>query len=170
MILTYRYRVKDATTAKHLGAHARAVNCVWNFCGETQEAARRYERPWPSAFDLIKLTTGSSVLLGLHSDTVQAICKQFVVNRDVTARRPRWRGERRLGWIPFASARAITLVGDSVIYVNRRYRIWCSRHISGKSKPAASQKTRVDAGTSASVSRLPKSGPAEPGKLASISA
>jgi putative transposase len=134
MILTYRYRVKDATTAKHLGAHARAVNCVWNFCGETQEAARRYERPWPSAFDLIKLTTGTSVLLGLHSDTVQAVCKQFVVNRDVTARRPRWRGGKRLGWIPFASARAITLVGDSVIYVNRRYRLWCSRQISGRIK------------------------------------
>jgi putative transposase len=134
VILTYRYRVKDATTAKHLGAHARSVNCVWNFCGETQEAARRYERPWPSAFDLIKLTTGSSALLGLHSDTVQAVCKQFVVNRDATARRPRWRGKKRLGWIPFASARAIALVGDSVIYFKRHYRLWCSRHISGKIK------------------------------------
>ena len=27
---------------KHLAALARAVNCVWNFCGETQEAARRF--------------------------------------------------------------------------------------------------------------------------------
>jgi putative transposase len=79
VILTYRYRIKDATTAKRLRAHARAVNYVWNYCGEIQEAARRLEKPWPRAFDLIKLTTGSSALLGLHSDTVQAVCKQFVV-------------------------------------------------------------------------------------------
>ena len=68
VILTYRYRIKDATTAKRLRAHARAVNYVWNYCGEIQEAARRQEKRWPSAFDLIKLTTGSSALLGLHSD------------------------------------------------------------------------------------------------------
>jgi putative transposase len=134
VFLTYRYRVKDATTAKYLCAHARAVNYVWNFCGETQEAARRYERPWPSAFDLNKLTAGSSVLLGLHSHTVQAVCKQFVVNRDAAARRPRWRGKRSLGWIPFASARAITLVDDTATYVKRRYRLWYSRPISGRIK------------------------------------
>jgi putative transposase len=134
VILTYRYRVKDATTAKRLGAHAQAVNCVWNFCGETQEMARRSERPWPSAFDFIRLTTGSSVLLGLHSDTVQAVCKQFVVNRDAAGRRPRWRGKKSLGWIPFASGRAITLAGDSVAYVKRRYRLWHSRPINGKIK------------------------------------
>ena len=134
VILTYRYRVKDATTAKHLGVHARSVNCVWNFCGETQEKARRCERPWPSAFDLIRLTTGSSTLLGLHSDTVQAVCKRFVVNRDAAARRPRWRGKKSLGWIPFASGRAITLAGDSVTYVKHQYRLWHSRPINGKVK------------------------------------
>ena len=39
MILTFRYRIKDATTAKRLRAHARAVNYVWNYCGEIEEAA-----------------------------------------------------------------------------------------------------------------------------------
>jgi putative transposase len=134
MILTYRYRVKDATTAKRLGAHARAVNYVWNFCGETQEMARRSERPWPSAFAFIRLTTGTSALLGLHSDTVQAVCKQFVINRDAAARRPRWRGKKSLGWIPFASGRAITFAGDTVTYVRRRYRLWRSRPIDGRIK------------------------------------
>ena len=103
VILTYRYRIKDATTAKRLRAHARAVNYVWNYCGEIQEAARRQEKRWPSAFDLIKLTTGSSALLGLHSDTVQAVCKQFVANRNAARRRPHWRGKKSLGWIPFAA-------------------------------------------------------------------
>jgi putative transposase len=134
VILTYRYRIKDATTAKRLRAHARAVNYVWNYCGEIQETARRHEKPWPSAFDLIKLTTGSSALLGLHSDTVQAVCKQFVANRNAARRRPHWRGKKSLGWIPFAAARAVKLDGDAVIYLKRRYRLWRSRPVDGKIK------------------------------------
>ena len=134
VILTYRYRIKDATTAKRLCAHAWAVNYVWNYCGEVQEAARRQEKRWPSAFDLVKLTTGSSALLGLHSDTVQAVCKQFVANRNSARRRPRWRGKKSLGWIPFAAARAVKLDGDAVIYLKRRYRLWRSRPVDGKIK------------------------------------
>jgi putative transposase len=134
VILTYRYRIKDATSAKHLRIHAQAVNRVWNFCGATEEAARRYERPRPGAFDLIKLTTGSSVLLGLHSDTVQAVCKRYVVNRDAAGMRPRWRGKKNLGWIPFAAARAIRVTGDSVTYATRRYRLWHTRGFSGRVK------------------------------------
>jgi putative transposase len=60
VILTYRYRIKDATTAKRLRAHARAANYVWNYCGEVQEAARRQQKRWPSAFDLIKLTSAAA--------------------------------------------------------------------------------------------------------------
>jgi putative transposase len=134
VILTYRYRIKDATTAKRLCTHARAVNYVWNYCGEIQETARRQEKPWPSAFDLIKLTTGSSALLGLHSGTVQAVCKQFVANRNAARRRPHWRGKKTLGWIPFADARAIKLDGDAVTYLKRRYRLWRSRPADGKIK------------------------------------
>src|ERR1700730_8900232 len=82
VILTNRYRIKDATTAKRLRAHARAANYVWNYCGEIQEAARRQEKRWPSAFDLIKLTARSSAQLDLHSDTIQGVCKQFAVSRN----------------------------------------------------------------------------------------
>jgi putative transposase len=134
MILTYRYRIKDATSGKHLAALARAVNTVWNFCGDTQEACRRQEKPWPSAFDLIKLTTGSSALLGLHSDTVQAVCKQFVTNRDTAKHRPRWRGRKSLGWIPFAAARAVKIDGNTIVHLKRRYRFWNSRPVDGKIK------------------------------------
>jgi putative transposase len=134
VVLTYRYRIKDETTAKRLRAHARAVNYVWNYCCEIQEAARRQEKRWPSAFDLMKLTTGSSALLGLHSKTVHAVCKQFVANRNAARRRPHWRGKKSLGWIPFAAARAVKLDGDAVIYLKRRYRIWRSRPVDGKIK------------------------------------
>ena len=134
VVLTYRYRIKDETTAKRLRAHARAVNYVWNYCCEIQEAARRQEKRWPSAFDLMRLTTGSSELLGLHSKTVQAVCKQFVANRNAARRRPHWRGKKSLGWIPFAAARTVKLDGDAVIYLKRRYRIWRSRPVDGKIK------------------------------------
>jgi Putative transposase DNA-binding domain len=50
MVLTYRYRIKDATSGRQLERQSREVNRVW--------------------------TLGSK-LLGLHSDTVQAVCKQF---------------------------------------------------------------------------------------------
>jgi IS605 OrfB family transposase len=134
MILTYRYRIKDATSGKHLAALAREVNRVWNYCGEVQEASRRHNKPWPTAFDLIKLTSGSSAVLGLHSDTVQAVCKQFVTNRDKVKHRPRWRGKRSLGWVPFAAARAIKIEGAGVVHLKRRYRFWNSRTIDGKIK------------------------------------
>jgi IS605 OrfB family transposase len=134
MILTYRYRIKDANTAKRLHAHAAAVNEVWNYCGETQEAARRQEKRWPSAFDLIKLTTGSGAVLGLHSDSVQAVCRQFVASRNAARRRPHWRGRKSLGWVPFAAARAVQFEGDAVIYLKRRYRLWRSRPVEGKVK------------------------------------
>jgi putative transposase len=132
MVLTYRYRIKDATTGRHLEQQARAVNRVWNYCGEIQEAARRHNKRWPSGFDLIKLTLGSSKLLGLHSDTVQAVCKQFAISRDAHRKRPRWRGKKSLGWIPFQASRAIRWDGDAVIFLKRRYRLWLSRPLDGE--------------------------------------
>ena len=132
MILTYRYRIKDATVGKRLDELSWSVNRVWNYCGDIHEASRRHNKPWPSAFDMIKLTTGSGALLGLHSDTVQATCKQFVSSRDLHRKRPRWRGKKSLGWIPFAAARAIKIDGDAVIHLKHRYRFWNSRPVDGE--------------------------------------
>ena len=132
MVLTYRYRIKDATSGRHLRRQAREVSRVWNYCGEIQNAARRHNKRWPSGFDLINLTSGSSKLLGLHSDTVQAICKQFALSRDVSCKRPRWRGRKSLGWIPFQAPRAIRLQDDTVSFLGRRYRLWLSRPVEGK--------------------------------------
>lgn len=131
MILTYRYRIKDATTGKHLDALSRSVNRVWNYCGEIHEASRRHNKRWPSGFDMVKLTTGSGALLGLHSDTVQAVARQFVSSRNLHRKRPHWRGKNSLGWVPFAAARAIKMDRDAVIHLKRRYRFWDSRPIDG---------------------------------------
>ena len=132
MVLTYRYRIKDATSGQHLRRQALEVNRVWNYCGEVQSAARRHNRRWPSGFDLINLTSGSSKLLGLHSDTVQAVCKQFAISRDACGKRPRWRGRKSLGWVPFQAPRAIRLQGNMVVFLRRRYHLWLSRPIDGR--------------------------------------
>jgi len=132
MVLTYRYRIKDATSGRHLQRQSRAVSRIWNYCGDIHNAARRHNKRWPSGFDLINLTSGSSKLLGLHSDTVQAVCKQFAISRDACGKRPRWRGRKSLGWVPFQAPRAIRLQGDTVVFLGRRYRLWLSRPIDGR--------------------------------------
>src|SRR5215470_18774725 len=99
MMLTYKYRVKDATSGKYLNRHARAVNYVWNYCCEIQREAQRRWRAgmqscWPTAFDLIKLCTGTAADLGLHSDTVQTVPAVHCVAR-CQARMPSVPGQFR---------------------------------------------------------------------------
>lgn len=141
-ILTFKFRVKDATNGKYLARHAIACNQVWNFCVATQREAE-YRRKsgrnirWPTAFSLIKLCTGSAGELGLHSDTVQTICRQFVASRDTHRRCPRFRAsfgaKRSLGWVPFIP-RAVKIDGDAAVYLKRRFRFWKSRDIDGTFK------------------------------------
>ena len=104
-------------------------------CGEVQEHARRWSKRWPSAFDLIQLTRASREL-GLHSDTIAAVCLQFARSRDAFRRRPRWRkssgSKRSLGWVPFNAPRAIKLAGNAIIYLKQRYRLWLHRPVEGR--------------------------------------
>jgi len=139
-ILTFKFRVKDATTGKHLGRLAVATNQAWNFCVATQREAERRRSAgmnvrWPTAFDLIKLCTGSAADLGLHSDTVSAVCRQFAKSRDQHRKRPRFRAsfgsKRALGWVPFIP-RAVRIDGDAAIYLKYRYRFWMHRDIEGE--------------------------------------
>jgi transposase len=141
-ILTFKFRVKDATAGKHLARHAISSNQVWNFCVATQREAEKRRKAglpvrWPTAFDLIKLCTGSSADLGLHSDTVQTICRQFATSRDLHRRCPRFRAsfgaKRALGWIPFIP-RAVRIDGDAAVYLKRRFRFWKHRDIEGEFK------------------------------------
>jgi putative transposase len=50
MLLVYRYRIKSLTGL--LSRQARACNFVWNFCNDTQRQALKWNKPWPSGFDL----------------------------------------------------------------------------------------------------------------------
>jgi hypothetical protein len=108
---------------------------VWNYCGDVQDQARRWGRRWPTGFDLIQLTRASRQL-GLHSDSIAAVCLQFARSRNQFKRRPRWRksaGKKRsLGWVPFNAPRAVQLAGAVAIFQRRRYRLWRHRPLQGR--------------------------------------
>jgi putative transposase len=101
-MLTFRYRIKDATSAKHLVRMAWAVNTVWNYCNEVSQYARKRDHRWLTAFDLINLCAGASTELGISSETIGEVCREYVTRRrQFKARRLRWRSRKRsLGWIP----------------------------------------------------------------------
>ena len=82
---------------------------------------------WPTQYDLQKLTGGTSRDLGLHAQTIQGVCEQFVQSRDLHRRCPQFRrsgGPRRsLGWVPFQKqSRQIT--PGSVTYLGNTYRFF----------------------------------------------
>lgn len=142
-LLTFKYRVKSQERA--LNRFAIACNQVWNFCVATQREAERRRKGgmncrWPSAFDLINLTPGSGADLGIHSDTVQTICRQFAKSRDQHRRCPRFRAsfgsKRALGWVPFVSRAA--KVGDGkATYLKRNFHFWNSRPLEGQFRAGA---------------------------------
>ena len=134
-IITYKFRIKDATTAKRLNRMAGAVNFVWNYCNETSVKAVKYDRKWLSAYDLHKLTAECSSELGLHSHTIQKICTEYATRRlQFRKLRLNWRSKKRsLGWIPFKS-NGIKIKGDKLVYCKQTFRFWKSREIDGKVK------------------------------------
>lgn len=134
-MLTFRYRIKDATSGNHLQRMAWAVNYVWNFCNEISLLAWRREKRFLSAFELINLTAGAGHELGLHTDTVSEICQEYV-RRKRTAKKIKlkWRSRKRsLCWIPF-KGRCVRLGTADVTYKGRHLRFWESRPLQGTLK------------------------------------
>jgi putative transposase len=131
-LLTYKYRIKDSVTRKHLLRMAGAVNYVWNYCQEVSLLAWRREKLSLSAYDLHTLTAGTSKDLRLSSSTIQQICTEYVTRkRQFTKRKLKWRSRKRsLGWIPFKRAN-IQLDGAVVTYCGHRFRLWLSRPVDG---------------------------------------
>ena len=138
VIITFRYRVKDKTSAKHLRRMSGAVNYAWNYCCATQREAQRRHARWPSRFDFVRLMTGSGAELGLHSDTLGGVARQFVDSRNVAKHCPAWRSRKKgsLGWVPFNAARAFRVDEASgvIVVLGRKYRLWFSRPIPSDAK------------------------------------
>jgi len=138
VILTYRYRIKDKTSAKRLRHMAGSANYAWNYCCEIQREAQRRRASWPSHFDFVRLMAGASGQLGIHSDTLNAISRQFVVSRNTARKCPNWRSRKcgALGWVPFSNPRAFRIEETNafVIVLGHKYRLWFSRPIPTAAK------------------------------------
>ncbi|MBC7571842.1 MAG: IS200/IS605 family element transposase accessory protein TnpB [Spirosoma sp.] len=131
-LTTYQYRIKDSTSGKHLTKMSYSVNFVWNFVNQSNIERWSKFRKTFSAFDLNKLSAGCAKELGLHSQTVQAVCEEYAKSSKQFKRvKLNWRSRKRsLGWIPF-KASGVKVNGDSVTYGGRSFRFWLSRPIEG---------------------------------------
>lgn len=131
-LTTLKYRIKDETACKHLVKMGYSVNFVWNYCNEVnQERWHKFRKNF-SAFDLNKMTAGCAKNLGLHSQTVQAVCEEYAKScKQFKKMKLNWRSRKRsLGWVPFKGS-GVKIKGDSITYSGRTFRFWLSRPIEG---------------------------------------
>jgi transposase len=136
MIKVYKYRLKDRRSKAFLNAHAVACNQVWNWAvAHHRDIQARYhagapKRKWPSAFDLARECKGVGAQLGIHQQTAQAVCEQFVQARDKHKHAPRFRSSfglnRARGWVPF-QRQSRRVDGNAVTYLGRTYRFFGSK-------------------------------------------
>jgi putative transposase len=131
-LTTYQFRIKDQTAGKHLLKMGYSVNYVWNYCNEVNAERWAKFRKTFSAYDLHKLTSGCAKELGLHSQTVQAICDEYAKSAKQQKRvRLNWRSRKRsLGWIPFKAV-GVNVAGDTIRYGGHTFRFWLSRPVEG---------------------------------------
>ena len=110
-----------------------SVNFCWNFCNQSnQERWAKFSKTF-SAFDLNKLTAGCAKDLGLHSQSVQAVCEEYAkAGKQFKKVKLNWRSRKRsLGWIPF-KASSVKVEGETITYGGRKFKFWLSRPIDGK--------------------------------------
>lgn len=135
-MLTYKFKIKNGS--KKLSIMASKVNFVWNYCNQTSIKAIKRDRKFLSGFDLIYLTTGTSKILNLNAQTIQAICQQYAQSRSQSKKlRLNWRaskGKRKsLGWIPF-KAQAVKVKKNNIYFDGQKFCFFKSREIQGKIK------------------------------------
>lgn len=130
---TLKLRIKD----KHrtlLNHQARQVNFVWNYINELSSRSIRERGVFLSNFDIQKYTNGASKALGLHSQTVQCLSKEYVTRRKQFKKRQlSWRksgGTRcSLGWIPVNTG-AAKFKNGQVFFNGQYYGVWDSYGLS----------------------------------------
>jgi len=92
----------------------------------------------PSAYDLATLCRGVTKDLGIHSDTVDAVCRKFAEARDACfPRTPHFRSfKKNLDFIPFSTfKRPAKLEEAKLTVLGRSYHLWLSRPIPQAGKP-----------------------------------
>jgi IS605 OrfB family transposase len=106
---------------------ARDVNFCWNWANEAQKHALKWNKKWPSYFDLSYLVAGASDFFTIPADTINQTCKQYVKSRR-QHKKPflRWRGKKSLGWVPFR-ADQLRIADGGFRFFRNTYGVWLSR-------------------------------------------
>lgn len=131
---TFSYRVKDASSGKHLSRWAKAVNVVWNFANEISAKSAERGPKWVGKAQLRDLTKGAGKEIGLPSQVVQEVIDEFIDKRNAHGKpKLRWRSRRLLGWMPFTN-QDIVLEPGAVVLRGRRFRMWQHRPVEGRIK------------------------------------
>lgn len=126
---TLKVRIRDKH-APLLRQMARGVNYVWNYLNELSQRSIRERGAFLSAFDLDRYTKGAGKELGIHSQTLQEVSREYAIRRlQFRKVRLNWRKSggvhRSLGWIPFKSG--ATQWKNGQVYHNGHYfKVWDS--------------------------------------------
>lgn len=126
---TLKVRVKDKH-AKQLSSMACSVNFVWNYINDLSHRSIRERSVFMSNYDMQKYTAGSNKELGLHSQTVQCVSKEYAIRRKQFKKaKLNWRKsfgvKRSLGWVPVNTGAAKWKNGQ--VYHNGTYfKVWDS--------------------------------------------
>ena len=104
---TLKLRIRDKHIAK-LNRLSGSVNFVWNYVNDLSYKHLQKTGKFFSAYDLNEYTKGSGELLGLHSQTIQAINETHAKSRKQFKKsKLNWRTNnptskrKNLGWLPF---------------------------------------------------------------------
>jgi len=104
---TLKLRIRDKHTAK-LNRLSGSVNFVWNYVNDLSYKHLQKTGKFFCAYDLNEYTKGSGELLGLHSQTIQAINETHAKSRrQFKKAKLNWRTNnpsskrKSLGWLPF---------------------------------------------------------------------
>ena len=104
---TLKLRIRDKHIAK-LNRLSGSVNFVWNYVNDLSYKHLQKTGKFFSAYDLNEYTKGSGELLGLHSQTIQAINETHAKSRKQFKKaKLNWRTNnptskrKSLGWLPF---------------------------------------------------------------------
>lgn len=130
---TLKVRVRDKH-AKQLNDMARSVNFVWNYVNELSHRSISERQKFLSGYDIDKYTKGANKELGLHSQTLQEVSKEYVTRRRQFKKATlNWRkscGVRRsLGWVPVKTG-ASKWKNGQVFHNGTHFKVWDSFDLS----------------------------------------
>ena len=121
-----------------------AINDVWNYCNEVSLLAFRRDKTFLSAYDLHKLTAGTSKNLRLSADTIQQVCTEYVTQTSpVPQSEAQVAQPQAVSGVDTVQGRVYQhSLGDTVTYCGHRFHLSLSRPVEETIKRAASPRMR----------------------------